>query len=123
MFEVLLLLIVGILWGLTNYLIQIYYCDYESLGKNDNFFKKIILFVKFNYKPIFFFLLNQSASVLFYFCLGKISLSLTVIVSNSTSFITSLLCEMFHQKRNFKFQYYGGLACVILGISICIYNN
>jgi hypothetical protein len=123
MFEVFLLLLVGVLWGVTNYLIQIYYCDYESFQNNENLLKKFLLFLKYNYKPIFFSLINQSASVLFYFCLGKISLSLTVIISNSTSFLTSLICEIFHLKKCFRLEYYLGLACVIFGISICIYNN
>jgi hypothetical protein len=72
MFEIVYLLIVGFLWGSTNYLIELYFYDYEYLNEK-NLFKKIFIFLRLNFYPIIFTIINQTGSILFYFCLGKIS--------------------------------------------------
>lgn len=95
-----ILLLVGFIWGSTNYLIEIYYYDYDKI-KDIKFPYKIFYFLKYNYLPLFLFVLNQSASVLFAFSLQQISLSLTVIVSNGFSFLTTILFERIHRKMKF----------------------
>lgn len=101
MFEFLILFIIGFLWGSTNFLIEMTYYDYDKL-ENLRFFEKSVLFLKKNYKPLIFFLLNQLGSILFYFSLGKINLSLTVIISNTFSFIVNIIFEMIYSKRKFN---------------------
>jgi len=97
-FDYTILLIVGFIWGATNYFIELYYYDYEQI--EDYFFPvKVIHFFRKNYLPILLFLLNQSASILFYFSLSQISLSATVIITNSMSFITTLLFERIHKRK------------------------
>jgi len=120
MFDFLILILVGILWGSTNYLIELYYYDYETDNTvNKYFFQRIYSYVIRNFRPIIFFILNQLGSILFYFCLGSISLSLTVVISNSVSFITSMLCEKIHKNKKFSKDYYLGLGLVLIGISLC----
>ena len=119
MFEYFILCFVGILWGSTNYLIELYYYDYDDMQVESNLMTRIFNFLIKNYKPLIFFVLNQLGSVLFYFCLGKISLSMTVVISNSLSFITSLLFEHVHKKKSFRADYYLGLGMVLMGMSIC----
>lgn len=120
MFDFLILILVGILWGSTNYLIELYYYDYETDNTvNKYFFQRIYRYVIRNFRPIIFFILNQLGSILFYFCLGNISLSLTVVISNSVSFITSMLCEKIHKNKKFCKDYYLGLGLVLIGISLC----
>jgi drug/metabolite transporter (DMT)-like permease len=124
MFEYLILILVGILWGSTNYLIELYYYDYETFNPvNKYFIQRMYSYIIRNYKPLIFFILNQLGSVLFYFCLGSISLSLTVVISNSVSFITSMLCEQIHKKKRFSRDYYLGLGLVLVGISLCFSNS
>jgi len=101
LFDYTILLLVGFVWGSTNYLIEIYYYDYDNI-KDLNFPKKLIHFLKINHIPIILFMLNQSASILFALSLKTISLTLTVIVSNSFSFIVTILFERFHKKKEFQ---------------------
>jgi hypothetical protein len=71
-FEYFILFIVGILWGSTNYLIELFYYDLDYLNEK-NITKKMIMYLKKNLIPLVLFLINQIGSLLFYFCLGKIS--------------------------------------------------
>jgi hypothetical protein len=74
--EIFLLFLVGILWGGTNYLIELTYHDIENIQTNEaGGFNKLKQFLLKNIKALLFFILNQSGSILFYFCLGKISMS------------------------------------------------
>jgi hypothetical protein len=93
-----ILIIIGFIWGATNYLIELYYYDYDHI-KEFSFPMKIIYFIRKNYLPLIFFIMNQSASILFYFSLSKISLSTTVVITNSISFITTLLFERIHKRK------------------------
>ena len=70
MFDMLILVIVGVLWGVTNYLIELYYFEYQFIEK-ETFFTNLKNYLLINYKPLLFFLLNQLGSCLFYFSLIK----------------------------------------------------
>ena len=99
-----LIIAVGILWGTTDYLIGQSFIDYSLLDHHrfSSKLAKIIYFFISNLRPILFFALNQLGSVLFYICLGSFSLSLTVIISNSTSFITIMAIEYIHKNKVFN---------------------
>ena len=118
-----ILSLVGFIWGSTNYLIEIYYKEDDLNNDKNSLIIKIINYLKINYKAFICFLLNQCGSILFYFCLGSISLSLTVIISNTFSFITTLLFELFHKKKKFKKEFYYGFSLIIFGMGICLLNN
>jgi drug/metabolite transporter (DMT)-like permease len=98
-FDYTILLLIGFIWGATNYLIEIYYYDYDNI-EEFSFPMKIIHFIRKNYIPLLFFIMNQSASILFYFSLSQISLSATVIITNSFSFITTLIFEIIHKRKS-----------------------
>ena len=121
--DFLILSLIGFIWGSTNYLIELYYKEDNSNNEKISFIVKIINYLKINYKAFIFFILNQCGSILFYFCLGTISLSLTVIISNTISFITTLFFELFHKKKKFKKDFYIGFILIILGMIICVFNN
>ena len=72
MIDYLILFIVGILWGFTDYLLEYYFKNRIEV-KDKNVLLKGFKFVVKNYKPIICFLLNQSASVLFYFSMRTLS--------------------------------------------------
>lgn len=99
-----IIIIVGILWGSTDYLIGQYFIDYSYLNqlRFSSKMTKIFYFFIYNLRPILLFGINQLGSVLFYICLGSFSLSLTVIISNSTSFITIMAIEFIHKKKVFN---------------------
>ncbi len=65
-------LVVGILWGSTNYLVEKFYKDNE-ISKDAKIFEKISSYAKNNKLAILFYILNQLGSILFFFSLGKIS--------------------------------------------------
>ena len=121
--DFLILSLIGFIWGSTNYLIELYYKEDNSNNEKISFIVKIINYLKINYKAFIFFILNQCGSILFYFCLCSISLSLTVIISNTVSFITTLLFELFHKKKKFKKEFYYGFSLIIFGMGICLLNN
>ena len=100
LFDYTILLLVGFIWGSTNYLIELYYYNYDNI-KDHKFPYKIYYFLKLNYLPLIFFLLNQSASILFALSLKNISLGLTVIISNSFAFLTTMVFERIHKKIKF----------------------
>lgn len=72
MIDYILLFIVGMLWGLTDYLLEYFFKNTVEV-KDKNILLKGFKFVVKNYKPILCFLLNQSASVLFYFSMRTLS--------------------------------------------------
>jgi len=72
MYDVLILTTVGLLWGITNYLLQIYSFD-DKYEINTNFINKIVYFITKNYLSISFIIINQLGSVLFYVSLINIS--------------------------------------------------
>jgi hypothetical protein len=70
--DIFVLVLVGIIWGSTNYLIEFSYKDYDNIIF-EKWHQKLIQYLMINIKPFLLFLLNQSGSLLFYICLGKIS--------------------------------------------------
>ena len=101
MIDIIIFTTVGFLWGITNYLLQIYSFD-DKYNPDTTLYNKGVYLVTKNYMSISFIILNQTGSVLFYFSLITISkfiyqitigLSKTVILSNSISFIVGILCE------------------------------
>jgi hypothetical protein len=70
-----LLITVGLLWGTTNYLMDItLYESTDDQNKQNNIIKRTYNYISKNYKPLLFFGLNQLGSVLFYFSLSKLSI-------------------------------------------------
>ncbi len=72
MIDYIILLIVGILWGLTDYLLEYFFNNTSEVKEKDIVLKGFKFVVK-NYKPILCFLLNKSASILFYFSMRTLS--------------------------------------------------
>lgn len=106
--EVLWIIIVGIIWGSTNVLME--KGTKDSLG-----LKFLPEFLNTFLHPKFLipFALNQSGSVLYYYQLGHVQLKLAVPLANSVTFLVT----SFLSKQSLS-TYIGG-AFIIAGVSLC----
>ncbi|XP_051892651.1 transmembrane protein 234 isoform X2 [Pristis pectinata] len=87
------LILVALLWGATNPFLKKGTEGIEKV-KSGNFVTQLFAEMKFlilNYKYLIPFLLNQSGSLLYYFTLASTDLSLAVLLSNSLTFLFTLL--------------------------------
>jgi hypothetical protein len=72
MLDYFILFVVGILWGGTDYCLEYFFKHSQEVNEK-NLLLKGFKFVVNNYKPIICFLLNQLASILFYFSMSNLS--------------------------------------------------
>ncbi|KAB7497965.1 Transmembrane protein [Armadillidium nasatum] len=117
-----LLVIVSILWGVTNPLLKRASVGIENV-KADNLFYQTIAEVtylasKFSYVAPF--LLNQIGGVLFVYSLGLSDLSLAVPFTNSLTFIITTLTGHLLGEEKISSSVWIGAALVCAGISLCI---
>mmetsp|Transcript_24514 Transcript_24514/g.43392 ORF Transcript_24514/g.43392 Transcript_24514/m.43392 type:complete len:108 (-) Transcript_24514:930-1253(-) len=101
------LVFVGVIWGLTNKLLDTpHELSYQFLPQ---WLRKFL-------HPRFLlpFLANQSGSLVFYWALGRTPLSLAVPLTNSISFLTTMLLD----KRSTDL--YIGASLIVLGMSLCL---
>ncbi|CAH8617686.1 unnamed protein product [Schistosoma mattheei] len=101
MFEVLLPLIVGLIWGSTNI----------CMKYNSNKMLKLLAF----------FFLNQFASILLMFGFGYTRLSRGVAIANSTALLASALTSscVYHEKMKFS----GSVGVVLICVGTGLLNS
>ncbi|CAL8289617.1 unnamed protein product [Gadus morhua 'NCC'] len=123
--EVLCLLLVAILWGCTNPFLKRGTEGIEHV-KRTNKVLQVLAEVKFlflNLQYLVPFLLNQLGSLVYYFTLATTDLSLAVPVTNSLTFLLTVLTgkilgEEFGGKRAV-----GGMVLTMAGITLCIVSS
>ncbi|KAL6488043.1 hypothetical protein MHYP_G00046690 [Metynnis hypsauchen] len=123
--DILWLLLVAALWGVTNPLLKKGTVGIEHV-KEGSRISQLLAEVKFlflNVKYLLPFLLNQSGSVVFYFTLATTDLSLAVPTVNSLSFLFTLLTgkllgEDFGGKRAVL-----GMVLTMLGVTLCVVSS
>ncbi|CAL8296933.1 transmembrane protein 234 [Gadus morhua] len=123
--EVLCLLLVAILWGCTNPFLKRGTEGIEHV-KRTNKVLQVLAEVKFlflNLQYLVPFLLNQLGSLVYYFTLATTDLSLAVPVTNSLTFLLTVLTgkilgEEFGGKRAV-----GGMVLTMVGITLCIVSS
>ncbi|KAM4625863.1 transmembrane protein 234 [Polymixia lowei] len=123
--EVLCLLLVALLWGCTNPFLKRGTEGIENV-KRKNKVLQLVAEVKFlflNLQYLVPFLLNQSGSLVYYFTLATTDLSLAVPVTNSLTFLFTLLTgkllgEEFGGKRAV-----GGMFLTMVGITLCVISS
>lgn len=98
----LILIITGVLWGVTNVLIEKINFNSNAYNSSVNFLKKYFYTFLENYKFFLCFLLGQLGSVLFYYSLGnnELKLSSVVILANAISIVVSYIVETEFIKLN-----------------------
>ncbi|VDI10812.1 Hypothetical predicted protein [Mytilus galloprovincialis] len=125
MTQVLWFVVVATLWGGTNPLIKRESQGVERIKRNSKV-KQILAELYFlfsNWKYCMAFLLNQSGSVLFYLTLASVELSLAVPVTNSLTFIFTMLSGHFLGEKIQSLETFIGVAMVVLGVALCVSNK
>ena len=123
--DIFVLSLVGLIWGVTNHFIA-YFNNSNKKEQNEEtvpFYIKIKNMLIKHKISLCLFLVNQSGSLLNLLCLGKMNVSLTTIVTNSVSFITSRIVEFFHLKKKITSNFIIGFAFMMLGLSMIAMNS
>ncbi|XP_019743766.1 transmembrane protein 234 isoform X2 [Hippocampus comes] len=122
--EVLSLLLVSVLWGCTNPFLKKGTEGIEHVSKSSKVaqFLAELKFLFLNLKYLIPFVLNQSGSLVYYYTLSTTDLSLAVPVSNSLTFLWTLLtgkllCEDFGGKP------VAGMLLTMVGVTLCIVSS
>ncbi|XP_067862758.1 transmembrane protein 234 isoform X2 [Heptranchias perlo] len=121
-FEVSCLLLVALLWGGTNPFLKKGTEGIEKV-KTRNVVTQLFAEMKFlflNYKYLVPFLLNQSGSVIYYFTLASTDLSLAVLLSNSLTFLFTLLTGKLLGEDIGGKQAMTGMLLTIVGVTLCV---
>ncbi|XP_018422065.1 PREDICTED: transmembrane protein 234 [Nanorana parkeri] len=119
------LLLVALLWGVTNPFLRKGAEGVERV-KEESKVWRLLCEAKFlisNYRYIIPFLLNQSGSVFFYLTLASTELSLAVPVCNSLALVFTVVTGwMLGEDIGGKGAVFG-LLITIVGISICVASS
>ncbi|KAI8371270.1 hypothetical protein EDC96DRAFT_587243 [Choanephora cucurbitarum] len=114
-------ILVAICWGSTNPLIKVGSKGLDKVSEKypEGGMKKWLAELKFlftRWQYVLPLALNLSGSVVYYYTLGKSNMSLAVPITNSLTFIFSLLTGLcLGEDIGGK-----GMALVILGVVICV---
>lgn len=122
MATVLWFVVVATLWGGTNPLIKKESHGVESIKRNNKIHQVLaeLFFLFSNWKYCLAFLLNQSGSVLFYLTLASVDLSLAVPVTNSLTFIFTMLSGHIFGEKIKSLETYIGIVLVVVGVALCV---
>lgn len=116
---------VAILWGATNPLIKTGTTDIVRV-KSDSKVKQFLLELKYlitNYKYIIPMGLNQLGSVVYFFVLQRVDISLAVPVTNSLTFVFTALMGWFLNERMPNKDVLLGVCLIIMGTSFLCYDK
>lgn len=99
-YDIILLMTTGIIWGSSNFLIQIIpYYSLENILNNNRIFK-YLYYITFNFPFVLVYLYDKLASITFFISLGRKSLNVSdvVLYCNGLSIIFSYFIEYFYFK-------------------------
>ncbi|KAJ3613434.1 hypothetical protein NHX12_019683 [Muraenolepis orangiensis] len=123
--EVLCLVLVAVLWGCTNPFLKRGTEGIENVKKTNKVLQVLaeVQFLILNIQYLVPFFLNQLGSFVYYFTLATTELSLAVPVTNSLSFLFTVLTgkilgEEFGGKRAV-----GGMVLTMAGITLCVVSS
>ncbi|XP_033116512.1 transmembrane protein 234-like [Anneissia japonica] len=122
MYEILWLTFVAVLWGGTNPFIKKGGAGIEEIKERNAIrqFLAELKFLFFNWKYLIPFLLNQCGSVLYYLTLATMDLSLAVPVTNSLTFLFTLVSGKFLGEDVGGKETYLGMLLVLSGVCLCM---
>ncbi|XP_041809621.1 transmembrane protein 234 isoform X2 [Chelmon rostratus] len=123
--ELMSLLLVSVLWGCTNPLLKRGTEGIENVTKTSRV-SQLLAEVKFlflNLKYLVPFLLNQSGSLVYYYTLSTTELSLAVPVTNSLTFLCTLLTGKLLGEEFGGKQAVVGMFLTMAGITLCVISS
>ncbi|KAM9786961.1 transmembrane protein 234 [Syngnathus typhle] len=123
--EVLSLLLVSVLWGCTNPFLKKATEGIEHVSKSGKVaqFLAELKFLFLNVKYLIPFVLNQSGSLVYYYTLSTADLSLAVLVSNSLTFLWTLLTGKLLGEHFGGKQAVAGMFLTMVGVTLCIIGS
>ncbi|XP_061651652.1 transmembrane protein 234 isoform X2 [Phyllopteryx taeniolatus] len=123
--EVLSLLLVSALWGCTNPFLKRGTEGIEHVSKSGKVaqFLAELKFLFLNVKYLIPFVLNQCGSLVYYYTLSTADLSLAVPVSNSLTFLWTVLTGKLLGEHFGGKQAVAGMFLTMVGITLCIISS
>lgn len=123
--ELLALLLVSVLWGCTNPFLKRSTEGIDSVTRSSRVSQLLaelrFLFLNLNY--LVPFLLNQSGSVVYYYTLSTTELSLAVPVTNSLTFLCTLLTgKLLGEEFGGKWAV-AAMFLTVTGITLCVMSS
>ncbi|KAI8333394.1 hypothetical protein BC941DRAFT_357900, partial [Chlamydoabsidia padenii] len=117
--------LVAICWGSTNPLIKAGSAGLETVSRQypDGGFKKWLAELKYlltRWQYVLPLALNLSGSVVYYYTLGKSDMSLAVPITNSLTFVFSLLTGLCLGEELGGKDTWIGMGLILIGVMICI---
>ncbi|KAK7905067.1 hypothetical protein WMY93_017674 [Mugilogobius chulae] len=123
--ELLSLVLVSILWGCTNPLLKRGTQGIETVTRPSKLTQLLaeFKFLLLNFSYIVPFLLNQSGSLIYYYTLSTTELSLAVPVTNSLTFLCTLITgKLLGEEFGGKYAV-AGMFLTMTGITLCVVSS
>ncbi|XP_071964361.1 transmembrane protein 234-like isoform X2 [Antedon mediterranea] len=122
MYEIIWLTFVAVLWGGTNPFIKKGGAGIEKISERTAVrqFLAELKFLFLNWKYLVPFLLNQSGSILYYLTLATMDLSIAVPITNSLTFIFTLISGKLLGENVGGKETYIGMLLVLSGVALCM---
>ncbi|XP_071964360.1 transmembrane protein 234-like isoform X1 [Antedon mediterranea] len=122
MYEIIWLTFVAVLWGGTNPFIKKGGAGIEKISERTAVrqFLAELKFLFLNWKYLVPFLLNQSGSILYYVTLATMDLSIAVPITNSLTFIFTLISGKLLGENVGGKETYIGMLLVLSGVALCM---
>ncbi|KAK0153381.1 Transmembrane protein 234 [Merluccius polli] len=123
--EVLSLLLVAALWGCTNPFLKRGTVGLEAVRGTSTVSQVLaeVRFLLLNLQYLVPFLLNQLGSLVYYFTLASTDLSLAVPVTNSLTFLLTVLTGKCLGEEFGGIRAVGGMLLTMVGITLCILSS
>lgn len=122
--EIISMVMVAMFWGITNPLLRLGSKGIEKVS-SEQFMMKIVhkmIFLARNWKYTIPFLINQSASILYFWTLANIELSVVVPVVNSLTFIFTVVTGVMLKERLNRETLFGSIL-ITIGVMLCIFGK
>ncbi|XP_033844405.1 transmembrane protein 234 [Periophthalmus magnuspinnatus] len=123
--ELLSLVLVSMLWGCTNPLLKRGSRGIETVAQPNRVAQVLaeLKFLLLNLSYIVPFLLNQSGSLVYYYTLSTTELSLAVPVTNSLTFLCTLITgKLLGEEFGGKYAV-AGMFLTMAGITLCVMSS
>lgn len=116
------LVIVSLLWGISNPLLKTNSSGIENIRK-DNCFSQFfaqLAFLVSRWQYLSAFLANQSGSLLFYLTLVSADLSLAVPIANSLTLVFTAISGCFLLEETISNRSRLGIFSILFGVGLCV---
>ena len=122
--EIISMVMVAMFWGITNPLLRLGSKGIEKVSSEQFMMKTVheMIFLARNWKYTIPFLINQSASILYFWTLANIELSVVVPVVNSLTFIFTVVTGVMLKERLNRETLFGSIL-ITIGVMLCIFGK